>query len=87
MNRPNPSAPLRTSLLKSTILALALMGAAAPAAANQAPGARLATGVGQWIAAQGNAALREIREDFRKRMNETFKPVLPAPAPAAQPTR
>lgn len=39
------------------------------------------TGVGQWIAAQGNAALRQIGEDMKRDLAEKLKPLLPqAPA-------
>lgn len=72
----------RMNLLKSTLLALALAGATGPAAAADGTGARIATTVGHWVASQGNAALREIRDDLRKRLPEALKPRLPAPVPA-----
>jgi hypothetical protein len=43
------------------------------------------TGVGAWIAAQGNAALREIAEDVKRTVVEHLQlvsPAAPAPTPA-----
>lgn len=70
-------------ILASLLLAAALAGASAPAAAAESLGDRAAVAVGHWIASQGNQALRDIREEFRQRLLETLKPALPAPAPAA----
>lgn len=39
--------------------------------------------LGQFIAAQGNEALREMRDELKKDISKTLKPVLPMPA--AQP--
>jgi hypothetical protein len=48
---------------------------------------RAASGVGQWIAAQGNAALREIGQELRDGLREQLRPLLPQPAEtAAKPT-
>lgn len=69
----------RLNPLMSSLLALALLGATGPAAAAESTGTRAVAAVGHWIAAQGNAALRDIREDMRKRLSETLKPQLPAP--------
>jgi hypothetical protein len=79
-----------SNLLTSSLLALALLGAAAPAAANEYAGARAASAVGHWVAAQGNAAVREIRDDLRQRLSDSLKPRLPAPkgsAPSPAPQR
>lgn len=44
---------------------------------------RAATGVGKLIAAQGNAALLEIREELRKDLLNRLRPAVPAPDTAA----
>ena len=69
----------RLNILMSSLLALALLGATGPAAAAESAGTRAATAVGHWVAAQGNAALRDIRDDLRKRLADALKPQLPAP--------
>lgn len=71
-----------SKILSSLLLASTLAGASNPAAAAESLGDRAAVAVGHWIAAQGNQALRDIREEFRERLLETLKPVLPAPATA-----
>lgn len=38
---------------------------------------RMVTGVGRIIAAQGNNALHEIRDELMKNFSKTLKPVLP----------
>jgi hypothetical protein len=76
------------TLIKSSVLALALI-AAGPAAAEESYGARVAaaaaSSVGTWIANQGNQALREIREDLRDNLADKIKPFLPAPAEVTPP--
>lgn len=76
------------TLIKSSVLALALL-AAGPAAAEESYGARVAAAaansVGHWIANQGNQALRDIREDLRDNLAQTLKPLLPAPAEVTPP--
>ena len=74
----------RLNPLMSSLLALALLGAAGPAAAGEPAVTRasVSVAVGHWIAAQGNAALREIRDDLRKHLVENLKPQLPAPTAA-----
>lgn len=75
------------TLIKSSALALALL-ASGPAAAEESYGARVAaaaSSVGQWIANQGNQALRDIRKDLRDNLAETLKPLLPAPAEVTPP--
>lgn len=65
------SLPKPNTLLKSAALVLAL--ALAPAAHAQSRD----TGVGLLIAAQGNQALEQIREEAREAVRQ-FKPTLPA---------
>lgn len=55
----------------------------AQAAGTQGVAARMAAGVGQWIAAQGNAALREIGEDLKQDLADQLEPLLPQ-SPAQQ---
>ena len=51
------------------------------------------TGVGQWIAAQGNTALREMGDELRRELRHQLQPLLPpveqklaqAAEPAQQP--
>ncbi len=73
---------MKKATLKSTLLAatVALSCLAAPAAsAAEAPKAPRDTGVGQMIAAQGNAALRVIRAELLPAVRSS-KPALPARA-------
>ena len=76
------------TLIKSSVLALALL-AAGPAAAQESPGARVvaaaANSVSHWIVSQGNQALRDIREELRDSLADTLKPLLPAPAEVSPP--
>lgn len=67
------------SFAPQMIAAALLLGASFASQAADLSGARIATGVGQWIAAQGNAALEDIREDLQKDLADRLKPVLPAP--------
>ncbi|HEX4870982.1 MAG TPA: hypothetical protein VFV27_01595 [Nevskiaceae bacterium] len=71
---------------KSTLalLSLASLSLMAPAAqADDGLAQRAATGVGYWIAAQGNAALREIQREFEQQLRQTLQPLLPDAAPAS----
>lgn len=76
------------TLIKTSVLTLALL-AAGPAAAEDSYGARVAaaaaSSVGQWIATQGNQALRDIREELRDNLADKIKPFLPAPAEVTPP--
>jgi hypothetical protein len=72
MNRQN------RTIFASFALAATLL-ASVPARADEGLAVRVATGVGQLIAAQGNAALVTIREEFSQQLAETIKPFLPAP--------
>lgn len=48
---------------------------------------RAPTGVGAWIAAQGNAALREIAEELKENLAESVRPLLPpSNAPKQRPS-
>lgn len=70
-----------TRRLQAVLLtALLLTTGIAPAAAAEA--GTLTTHVGRWIAAQGNAALREIAEEARRELDRHLQPMLPE-APAA----
>jgi len=44
---------------------------------------RAASGVGQWIAAQGNSALRELGQELREELREQIQPLLPQPTDTA----
>lgn len=67
----------RQTLIQLTAAVL-LAGASLASQAAEPVGARIATGVGLWIAAQGNEALREIREELRENLQNTLGPLLPA---------
>lgn len=71
-----------------SLLLAGLLGASLTAQASDSLAQRVATGVGRVIATQGNAALVEIREEFKDRLpellREAIKPAAPAsPTPAA----
>jgi hypothetical protein len=72
---------------RSRLLCLMLVGLALSpsltASAQDPLLTRAATGVGKLIAAQGNAALLEIREELRQDLLERLRPAVPAPDPAA----
>lgn len=68
--------PTATQMMATALLA----GASFASQAADIGGVRIATGVGYWIAAQGNAALREIRHDLQKDLADRLQPLLPAPA-------
>lgn len=76
--------------MKNLILASALTLAALSPAANAGkvtPTVSIMLPMGQWIAEQGNAALREIREDFKRDLKNRIRPLLPEPSgPVAQST-
>lgn len=65
------------SALSALIIASSLL--LSPAASAQDPLTRAATGVGKIIAAQGNAALLEIRQEFQKDLLERLRPTVPQP--------
>ena len=62
------------------LVALSFTAFAAPAAADDIT-TRTAVAVGQAIAAQGNAALVEIRDEIKHALLQQIKPLLPEPAP------
>ncbi|HEX4896151.1 MAG TPA: hypothetical protein VFV11_07460 [Solimonas sp.] len=81
----------QTLITRNTLRGLAvasLLAASFGAQASDSLAQRVATGVGRVIAAQGNAALIQIREDFRAQLpdalRETLEPVLPEARPAGQ---
>lgn len=76
---------LKRNTLKAALAATALLGISATAQADDSLTHRVATGVGQVIAAQGNAALIQIREELQQRLIETVSPLLPSPELAGQP--
>lgn len=65
--------------LVALIASLLLLAAAPGAQAASDPTQRVSTGVGRWIAAQGNAALRDITEDMRRELERDLRPLVPAP--------
>jgi hypothetical protein len=69
--------------LNAALLALACATIAAPAAASDGLAARAANAVGAAIAAQGDAALAEIKREMKDTLLEKVRPLLPAPAPPA----
>lgn len=67
----------RQSLLIALSVALGLSAFAAPAAADSSLGERVATGIGRYIAAQGNAALSEIRSNLAETLGERMELYVP----------
>jgi hypothetical protein len=67
--------------LARPLIAAALLFASAGSQAADGLTMRGASGVGTWIAAQGNAALREIDGDLRQQLHERIKPLLPQREP------
>jgi hypothetical protein len=63
--------------ITAATLALALLGTAAPALAADSLTTRVALGLGNAIAAQGNAAFQQIRNDLREELSERFHSLLP----------
>lgn len=61
-----------------TVLSAALLCCSLGVHAESLP-VRAATGVGAWIAAQGNAALDQIADDLRREIDRQIKPLLPQP--------
>lgn len=69
----------------AALVALSFSAFAGTAAADEGIATRTAVAVGHIIAAQGNAALVEIRRELKDALLEQVKPLLPKPAPEAQP--
>lgn len=82
MNQTHPTSPKTFRPL----LAAALLCASFASQAADSVSTRAASGVGAWIAAQGNAALRELGQDLRKELRDSIKPLLPQPT-APQPAQ
>lgn len=68
------------TLIKIAAATLLLTGSLNAQAADEAMSGRVVSGVGSWIAAQGNAALREIGDDLKQDLVQTLKPFIPAPS-------
>ena len=76
------------------LAATGLLGLSSVASADEGLAQRVATGVGRVIAAQGNAALEQIREELGQTIEKTIQPWLPtqdvqasnATQPAATPS-
>lgn len=66
-----------TRSIFTALFAVALLGTA-PVHAEESLVSRVATGVGHAIAAQGNAALAQIREEVKDKLADSIKPFLPA---------
>lgn len=67
--------------IRPLAIGIALLGGSWSALASDSVGSRnIAAGVGQWIAAQGNAALRELGHDLREHIDDQIRPLLPQPA-------
>lgn len=75
--------------LNALIVGTALLVSAAPAAAAPEWGQRVVGTVGQYIAAQGNEALKQIRAEVRRDLQVKLQPVSierPRQAAAVPPT-
>lgn len=70
---------LTRKTLSTVAILTALLGFQGAAHANDSLTQRVVTGVGQVIAAQGNAALVQIRSELGETIENALKPVLPAP--------
>lgn len=70
---------LTRKTLSTVAVLTALMGFQGAAHANDSLTQRVVTGVGQAIAAQGNAALIQIRSELSDTIENALKPILPAP--------
>jgi hypothetical protein len=75
----------RISLTVGLTVGLAAFSTGATAA-DADIGSRIATGVGQVIAAQGNAALMLIRDELGETLQQTVDTFLPATTPQVQAT-
>ncbi|MDT0497964.1 hypothetical protein RM530_11405 [Algiphilus sp. W345] len=73
----------RTSLMTAaTVLALSSFAAHA---ADASLSGRAATGIGQYIAAQGNAALAELRQRFVAELSDRIQLFVPEPPAELEP--
>lgn len=62
------------------LIAAALLCASFGSQAADGVATRAASGIGPWIAAQGNAALRELGDELRRSLRQQMQPLLPQPA-------
>lgn len=74
----------RTALTAAALI-LASFAGTASASDRQELLAATMHAVGSAIASQGNAALMQIREELRRDLRESLKPLLPAPDRVARP--
>jgi len=72
--------------LAAAALTLASFAGTASAGDRQELLASTMHAVGRAIASQGNAALMQIRQELRRDLAESLKPLLPAPDRVATPT-
>lgn len=72
---------MNTKTFSRTAVAAALLVSSFASQAAPSMGDRVVTGVGQWIAAQGNQALREIHDDLRQQIGDSLQPMLPEISP------
>lgn len=70
----------RPTLRLLTVTSLLLLSATGHAA--EPAGSRIASSVADWVAAQGAAALKDIRSDLKNDLERTLRPLLPETAPA-----
>ncbi|MGQ0620341.1 MAG: hypothetical protein ACT4QA_10530 [Panacagrimonas sp.] len=73
----------RKTLAAALIFVATLPAHAAPISTSST-GLSLASALGQWLAEQGNEALREMRKDFAKDLEQRLKPMLPQPSQPAE---
>jgi hypothetical protein len=72
------------SALAAAATALVLCGFPGSVASADTLPSRVAASLGQVIAAQGNAALMQIRNDLKKSALKTIEPFLPKPDDSAE---
>ncbi|HKY91002.1 MAG TPA: hypothetical protein VJM11_08180 [Nevskiaceae bacterium] len=71
------------NLIPAAVLLVASLSPAAHAATAQ-PGMQVVSNVGQWIAEQGNAALRDMREELKRDLKNRLRPLVPERPAAAR---
>lgn len=71
---------------RKTLAAAVILFATLPAqaASGASTGLNLASALGQWVAEQGNEALREMRDEFAQDLEQRLKPMLPQPSEPAE---
>jgi hypothetical protein len=75
---------IRTALAAALLAATTLGASSVAQAQDQNVSSRVVVGLGAWIAAQGNAALAEVREDLKQDLRDAMKPLLPESEPAPE---